>query len=42
MPERAAMLVEKANNAAKKNYHHYRELANIDYSHEEEKSKVIA
>ncbi len=42
MPERAAMLVEKANNAAKKNYHHYRELANIDYGHEEKKSKVIA
>ena len=32
MPERAAMLLEKADKAAKKNYRHYRDLANIDYS----------
>ncbi len=32
MPERAAMLVEQSDKAAKKNYRHYRDLANIDHS----------
>jgi len=32
MPERAAMLLEKADKAAKKNYRYYRDLASIDHS----------
>ena len=32
MPERAAMLMEQADKAAKKKYSHYRELASIDHS----------
>ena len=32
MPERAAMLMEKADKAAKKKYSHYRDLASIDHS----------
>ena len=32
MPERAAMLMEKADKAAKKKYSHYRNLASIDHS----------